>query len=93
MTPSSEAAGAGRAAGDRTWTVGSRVRFDEAGPDGFARPSVLLAMAQDWTCGAPVHHPGQPVEGGPDGRLAAVLVDLVDADRDAVAIEALVEAT
>ncbi len=31
----------------RSWTVGYRVRFDEAGPDGLLRPGVLLAYAQD----------------------------------------------
>lgn len=34
-------------AGARSWTVGYRVRFDEAGPDGFVRPGILLAYAQD----------------------------------------------
>lgn len=34
-------------AGARSWTVGYRVRFDEAGPDGLVRPGILLAYAQD----------------------------------------------
>lgn len=42
--PASDAAPPGDA---RSWTVGYRVRFDEAGPDGLVRPGVLLAYAQD----------------------------------------------
>lgn len=32
---------------DRTATVGYRIRFDEAGPSGLARPSLFLRLAQD----------------------------------------------